>query len=159
MLVLLNSWVILFEKSKRKITMAETSSNMKAVLVLAKHKNLGQVLNPSLNIERDSINWESLGYGGQSGGVQTALSWAYCLFCDELPPKDWGFRDPFDGFGNLDRDIQVLILQAMATRHGFLELTVKDKPKSGIQQMIENMGEQMVKDEKRKGFKVIKSED
>ncbi len=132
---------------------------MKSVLVLAQHKNLGLILKPALNIERDSINWESLGYGGQSGGVQTALSWAYCLFCDELPPKDWNYRDPFDGFGNLDRDIQVLIFQAMAIRQGFVSLTVEDQPKSGIQQMIEKMGEQMVKDEKRKGFKVIKSEE
>ena len=132
---------------------------MKAVLVLAQHKNLGLTLKPALNIERDSISWESLGYGGQSGGVQTALSWAYCLFCDELPPKDWNYRDPFDGFGNLDRDIQVLIFQAMAIRQGFVSLTVEDQPKSGIQQMIEKMGEQMVKDEKRKGFKVIKSEE
>lgn len=139
--------------------MSNPSSNMKAVLVLAQHKNLGLTLKPALNIERDSISWESLGYGGQSGGVQTALSWAYCLFCDELPPKDWNYRDPFDGFGNLDRDIQVLIFQAMAIRQGFVSLTVEDQPKSGIQQMIEKMGEQMVKDEKRKGFKVIKSEE
>lgn len=137
----------------------EPSSNMKAVLVLAQNKNLKPILTPALNIERDSINWESFGYGGQSGGVQTALSWAYCLFCDELPPKDWNYRDPFDGFFSLDREIQILILQAMATRHGFVELTVEDKPKSDFQKMVEGFGEQMAKDEKRKGFKVIKGDE
>lgn len=135
---------------------ANASSNMKAVLVLAQHKTLGPILKPALNIERDSINWEFFGYGGQSGGVQTALSWAYCLFCDELPPKEWGFRDPFDGFFSLDRDIQILVLQAMAARHGFLELSVKDKPKSQIELAVEQMSQQFVRDEKRKGFQVVK---
>lgn len=138
--------------------MSEPSSNMKAVLVLASHKNLQPILEPALNIERDSIDWNRFGYGGQSGGVQTVLSWAYCLFCDELPPKDWNYRDPFDGFFSLDRDIQILVLQAMATRHGFVRLTVEDKPKSDFQKMVEGFGEQMVKEEKRKGFKVVQGD-
>lgn len=135
--------------------MKNPSSNMKAVLVLASHKNLKPILEPALNIERDSINWERFGYGGQSGGVQTALSWAYCLFCDELPPKDWGYRDPFDGFFSLDRDIQVLVLQAMASRHGFLSLSVEDRPKSNLEKMYDEMAEKIEKEEKRKGFKVV----
>lgn len=138
--------------------MSESSSNMKAVLVLASHKNLRPILEPALNIERDSIDWDRFGYGGQSGGVQTVLSWAYCLFCDELPPKDWNFRDPFDGFFNLDQDIQVLVLQAMATRHGFMKHTVEDRPKSDFQKMVEGFGEQMAKDAKREQFKVVKGD-
>lgn len=136
--------------------LAKASSNMKAVLTLAQHKNLRGILVPALNVERDSINWDSFGYHGQSGGVQTVLSWAYCLFCDELPPKDWNYRDPFDGFFSVDRDIQVLIFKAMALRHGFLDLSVVDKPKSNFELMYEQMGEQLAKEEKRKGFKVIK---
>ncbi len=136
--------------------MAKASSNMKAVLIIAQHKNLRPIIEPALNIERDSIDWNRFGYGGQSGGVQTALSWAYCLFCDELPPKDWGYRDPFDGFFNLDRDIQILVLQAMATRHGFVKLTVEDRPKSNIEKMYDEMSEKIQKEEKRKGFKIMK---
>lgn len=136
--------------------MSEPSSNMKAVLLLASHKSLKPILEPALNIERDSIKWELFGYGGQSGGVQTVLSWAYCLFCDELPPKDWNYRDPFDGFFSLDRDLQVLVFQAMAIRHGFVSLSVEDRPKSDFQKMVEGFGDQMAKDEKRKGFKIIK---
>lgn len=136
--------------------LAKASSNMKPVLILAQHKNLRDILVPALNIERDAINWELFGYGGQSGGVQVVLSWVYCLFCDELPPKDWNYRDPFDGFFSLDRDIQVLVLKAMASRHGFLDLTVVDKPKSDFELLYYKMGEQFAKDEKRKGFKVIK---
>lgn len=137
-------------------TMAKASSNMKAVLVLAQHKNLRPILEPALNIERDSINWELFGYGGQSGGVQTVLSWAYCLFCDELPPKEWNYRDPFDGFFSLDRDIQVLVFKAMSVRHGFLDLSVKDKPKSNIELALEQMGQQMSEEERRSRFKVVK---
>lgn len=135
--------------------MAKASSNMKAVLTLAQHKNLCGILVPALNVERDSINWELFGYGGQSGGVQTVLSWAYCLFCDELPPKDWNYRDPFDGFFSLDRDIQVLIFKAMALRHGFLDLSVVDRPKSDIELAMDKMTAQFAKEEKRKGFKVV----
>lgn len=136
--------------------MNEPSSNMKAVLVLTQNKNLEGILKPVLNIERDSIKWDSLNYGGQSGGIQSALSWAYCFFCDELPPKEWNFRDPFDGFFSMDRDLQALVLQAMATRHGFIKITIEDRPKSEFEKMVEGFGEQMAKEEKRKGFKVIK---
>ena len=134
--------------------MKEPSSNMKAVLVLARHKDLESIITPALNIERDSIDWSRFGYSSQSGGVQTILSWAYCLFCDELPPKYWGYRDPFVGFFSLDRDIKVLILQAMGRRHGFIEPTIKDKPKGNFQRIIEGLGEQMQKDEKRNVVKV-----
>jgi hypothetical protein len=139
--------------------MSEPSSNMKAVLVIAQNKNIGPIITPALNIERDSINWEMLRYGGQSGGVQAALSWAYCLFCDELPPKDWNYRDPFEGFFSLDREIQVLILQAMAARHGFINLIVEDRPKSDFQKLVEDFGKHMADEEKRKGFKVVKSDE
>jgi hypothetical protein len=91
---------------------------MKAVLVLTRHKVLGKILTPALNIERDSINWQHFGYGGQSGQIQTVLSFVYCIFCDSLPPAHWGFRDPFEGFCSLDPDIQVLLIESMAVRHG-----------------------------------------
>lgn len=138
---------------------SKASNNMKAVLILAKHKNLGPILTPALNIERDSINWDRFGYAGQSGGVQVALSWAYCLFCDEVPPKDWGYRDPFQGFFSLDRDIQVLILQAMATRNDFISLSVEDRPKSSFEKMYEEIGAKLEKEEKRKGFQVVRPSD
>jgi len=139
-----------------KSKMAKASPNMKAVLVLASHRILRAILEPAINVERDSIKWESFGYGGQSGGVQTALSWAYCLFCDELPPKEWNYRDPFEGFFSLDRDLQVLVLKAMSIRHGFLELTVKDKPKSEIESALEQISQQMFEDERRGRLKVVK---
>ena len=139
--------------------MKKPSSNMKAALVLAQHKYLGPIITPALNIENDSINWPLLGYHGQSGSTQTVLSFLYCLFTDSVPPEDWKFRDPFEGLNGLDRDIMVLVFQAMAARYGFVSLSVEDQPKSNVQKMVEGFGEQMAKDEKRKGFKVIKPED
>lgn len=138
--------------------MSRPSPNMKAVLVLAQHKYFGPIIKPALDVERDSVDWTALGYGGQSGGTQTLISWCYCLFCDELPPKEWGYRDPFEGFGSLDRDIQVLLFQAQAALHGFVSLSVEDEPKSDLQKMIKGFAEQMEKDEKRKNLKIIKSE-
>ena len=134
--------------------MSQPSANMKAVLVLAQHKTLGPILKPALDVENDSIKWERLHYGGQSGGVQIALSWAYCLFCDEPPPVNWNYRNPFE-LGNLDRDMVVLIFQALSVRHDFISLSVEDKPKSDFQKMVEGFGDQMVKDEKRKNLKVV----
>jgi hypothetical protein len=56
----------------------------------------------------------------------------------------------------MDRDIQVLIFKAMALRHGFLDLTVVDKPKSQFELIYEQMGEQIAKEEKRKNLKIMK---
>lgn len=123
------------------------SNNMKSVLILANHKLLKGIILPNLNVERDKIDWNNLNYHAQSGGVQALLSWVYCLFCDEVPPKEWGYRDPFESFFSLDRDIQVLILQALSVRHGFLELSLKDKPKSAIELMLEQMSKNLEKGE------------
>lgn len=139
-----------------KSKMVKASSNMKAVIVLASHENLRPIIEPALNIERDSINWEALGYGSQSGGLQTVLSWAYCIFCDELPPKEWNYRDPFEGFFSLDRDIQILVLKAMSVRHGFLELSVTDKPKSDIELALKKMGQQISESRRRNRLKTIR---
>ena len=138
--------------------MKEASTNMKAVQVLAEHKWLNKIITPALNIERDEIDWESFGYAGQPGSIQTILSWAYCLFCDVLQPKDWGYRDPFDGFFSLDRDIQVLMFKAMALRHGFLGIELKDKPKSGFMEQMKKMESDMIKQDRKESFKIIKPE-
>ncbi len=119
------------------------SDNMKSILVLTKHKNLKNILEPALNVERDKIDWDSFSYHAQSGGVQAVLSWVYCLFCDEVPPQDWNYRDPFNSFFSLDRDIQILILQALSVRHGFLDLSVKDRPKSNLELALEQMAKNM----------------
>lgn len=124
----------------------EPSNNMKAVLVFTQHAMLREIIEPALNIEKDAINWKLFNYHGQSGGVQTVLSWIYCLFCDSLPPSDWGYRDPFDGMFSLDRDIQVLILQALGARHDFLRVIVGDRPKSDFQTIIESMAKQAFED-------------
>jgi hypothetical protein len=133
------------------------SSNMKAVLVLAEHKHLNKLITPALNIERDSINWDYFGYHGQSHGVQAALSWAYCLFCDEVPPVDWNYRDPFGAFFSMDRSLQEVALKAMAIRHGFVSMTLEDRPKSDFEHFVEKFSEKMAEEERRRGLKIVDS--
>lgn len=135
----------------------QPSSNMKAVLVLAEHKNLNRLLMPALNIERDSINWDHFGYHGQSHGIQAALSWAYCLFCDEVPPVEWNYRDPISAFFSMDRDLQEVALKAMAIRHGFVSMTLEDRPKSEFELLVEGFGEKMEKEERKKALKIVDS--
>lgn len=125
--------------------MSEPSSNMKPILILCNHPSLKPIILPTINIERDSIDWERLGYHGQSGGVQTVISWMYCLFCDSLPPKEWNYRDPFDGFFALDREIQILVFEAFAIRHGFIKISLEDRPKSKFQLAIEKELEELKK--------------
>lgn len=117
----------------------KSSANMKAVLVIAQHKEIGAILNPLIDLDREEIHWERLSYAVLPGGYQTALSWVYCVFCDGVPPLDWNFRDPFDNFALMDRDIQILCMQALALRHGFLEFHVKDKPESEIMKFLKIM--------------------
>lgn len=76
---------------------AEPSSNMKAVLLLASHKNLKSILEPALNIERDSINW-LVRLPRAKAVVQTVLRGLIAFSSDEVPPKDWTTGDPFEGF-------------------------------------------------------------
>lgn len=117
----------------------EPSPNMLAILTMAKDKNFGPIITPTIDVERDSIDWPRLHYGSQSGSMQAAISWAYCLFCDEVPPHDWNYRDPFGAFFSMDRSLQVLVIQAIAARHGFLGLDVRDRPKSNIEEAVDEL--------------------
>ena len=138
----------------------EPSSNMKAVLIIAEHKELGKILTPLLNIERDEIDWERLNKyeGTLSGGFRAAISWAVCLFCDEVPPEDWGYRDPFGSFGAMDRELQALVMKALALRHGYLAVSLTDKPKSGLQELLELKEKELTEKLKKEKMKLIKGD-
>ena len=101
------------------------SGNMRAVLIICENPRIGARVKPYLNIERDTMDWEGLMAvnKGADGGLKTALSWMYCLWCDNLPPKSFKLRDPFDGFGSLDRDVQLLIIKAMASRYELTKIS------------------------------------
>lgn len=90
----------------------EASNNRMAVQMICRHKAIGKILEPLLNTERDEIDWKRISYGSLPGRYQAAISWAFSLFCDRVPPTDWSYRDPFESFGVMDRDIQVLALEA-----------------------------------------------
>jgi len=145
----------------QKINFSEIiiSSNMRAVLVLLGKKELRKLLGPLMNIERDEIDWKKINYGSLPGGFQSALSWGFSLFCDEVPPEDWGWRDPFSSFGVMDRDLQILALKGLGVRQGFLEVDVKDKSPGPIQkylmEMEKKLSKEMQDEEKRKKIKLV----
>lgn len=90
---------------------------------------------PYIDEAKEDIHWDKMGYGGLSGGVKTAISWAYCIWTDraipsvylEGNPKDddsdfiRNWRDPFEGFGAMDSELQMLCLNALAHRHQTLK--------------------------------------
>lgn len=90
---------------------ASMSRTLEAVLMIARYEAMRNCLLPFINIEKEEIDW-NFDYNAFSGGQQTAISWAYRLWTDE-PPSKRGYRDLFDGFGGLDRELQATILNAV----------------------------------------------
>ncbi len=91
------------------------SKQLQAVLMIARHPVMRDVLLPIINQQNETIFWEKLDYGVLSGGMKTAASWARAVWSDELPPKQW--RDPFEGFPVMSRELQRIVLAAVAYRH------------------------------------------
>ena len=91
------------------------SSHVKAMIVLLEHPLFERLLKPILVLERASVEWDCLSYGELSGGEKAALSWAYGIWTGGPVPKGW--RDPFEGFGVMDAQLQRTIMNAMFTRH------------------------------------------
>ncbi len=105
------------------------SNQMKALMMLANHPRLEHILAPAIDVKREEFHWRKINYGVLSGGQKVALSWAYCIWEDKQIPE-WnesdakekfalrdGVRDPIAAFGVLDRELQVLMLQALLVRH------------------------------------------
>lgn len=102
--------------------------------MLASDPRLNAILMPLIDQKNETIDWARLNVGVLSGGIKAAVAWAACIWTDmQIPTDKYGdeyvnimdahFRDPFDGFGVMDRSLQVLVLKALAHRHG-----VFDKP-------------------------------
>lgn len=107
------------------------TNQMEAILILASDSRLKAILVPIIDQKNEQIHWDRLG-GGHSGGIKAALSWAYCIWTDmQISDDKHGdevvnimdayWRDPFEGFGMMDRTLQVLVLKALAHRHGVFE--------------------------------------
>lgn len=73
----------------------------------------------AVNLEKEEIYFDKINYGAFSGGEQTIISWLYLLWKDDLPPEGW--RNPFEGFSNLDTNLQRKILTAMVDRYSTLK--------------------------------------
>ena len=80
-------------------------SNKSLAKALGVYENHGEIL------------WEKIGYGGISGGYQTAISWAYSILNYKLPKK-YDFRNPITNFGVMDFDLQKPLLQAFSLSVG-----------------------------------------
>lgn len=98
----------------------QPSTQLRAILVIVNYPALKPIILPVIDFDTETIFFEELGYGALSGGIKTAVTWIYCIWTDELPPREWGWRDPFEGFGVMDSELQQLILRAMLFRHGRL---------------------------------------
>ena len=91
----------------------KVSRQMQAILMLAEYPLLAPILNPVIDLENESVHFAQIDYGVLSGGGKAAISWAHSIWADEVIP---GMRDPFDGFGVMNRDLQRLVLMALMHR-------------------------------------------
>ena len=85
-------------EEKKQEWMCKMSNAMKAIVMIADHKAMKDVLKPALDVERDEIHWDKIDMGGLSGGQRTAISWAYAIWTDSQIDPAKGMRDPFEGF-------------------------------------------------------------
>jgi hypothetical protein len=106
------------------------TKQMQALLTIATHPSLEEVLLPAINISREEFNLQKVKYETLSTGIQTAVSWAWCIWKDmQTSNTDEGIRDPFEGFGNMSRDLQRLVLHALLVRHGYPMVHVSTESK------------------------------
>ena len=96
--------------------MANESSYILAMDYLCTHPLIERLVKPYYNRECETVRFRDINYGVLSGGEKAALSWAYGIWTNEMPPKGW--RDPFEGFGVMSEDLQKIIIEAMALRNG-----------------------------------------
>ena len=113
------------------------TNQLKAVLMIADHSALSGCLKPAINIETETIYWDKINYAALSGGQQTAISWAYSIWTDSQAPAEKGYRDLFDHFGSLDRELQQIILTAFAFRHD--TFGVPSKTEQMIKDLLKKM--------------------
>lgn len=102
------------------------SKVLEAVLMIANHPVMSGHLMPRIDIEAERIDWEDA-QAGLSGGQKTLLSWAWCIWNDrQIPEKEsagfsasleTGWNDSVSGFGDLEPELQALVLRALAHRH------------------------------------------
>ncbi len=105
------------------------SRQMEALLMLANFRSIKDILMPIIDPEKEEIHWDRLEYGVLSGGQKAAISWAWCIWSDKQTPTenkhgdpnycifDGKPRDPFEGFGVMDRELQTLIAKALLHRY------------------------------------------
>lgn len=92
------------------------TNTMKAVLMIAEHRTMKDIMMPAIDVERDEIRWNKIDPVGLSSGQRTALSWAYAIWTSAQVDLSKGMRDPFDGFRSMDRDLQLSVIGALAVR-------------------------------------------
>jgi hypothetical protein len=105
------------------------TKQLEAVLMIASHPLLRERLLPRIDLAKERIDWDGAA-AGLSGGEKALLSWAWCLWNDRQIPEvrdgdeDRGasleafWRDPFQGFNVMDRELQLLVVRALLHRQG-----------------------------------------
>ena len=93
------------------------SRQMEAVLMIAAHPVIKDALMPIIDVAKEEIHWGDFNYGVLSGGQKAAVSWVYAIWQDQSPDAVRHFRDPFEGFGVMSRELQALVVKALLHRH------------------------------------------
>ena len=92
------------------------SRQMEAVLMIAENPVIRTHFLAVIDVKREEINWDDFPYGVLSGGQKAAVSWVYAIWTDGPVPEGW--RDPFEGFGVMNRDLQGTVIKALMHRWG-----------------------------------------
>lgn len=91
------------------------TNQVKAGLMIANHPTIKEKILPFINVERETIYFDKVEYGSLSGGEKVLFSWLWVLWTDTPVPMGW--RDPVADFGVLDAKTQVLVVDALLSRH------------------------------------------
>jgi hypothetical protein len=93
-------------------------NELKAVVTIFNADNeLRRKALPHVNIERQSIDWDSILDNDFGGGHSAAVAWSRAIWQDQAP----GGRDLFDRAFAMDGWLKGVVLKALAIRWGLLE--------------------------------------
>lgn len=127
------------------------TKQMEAFLMIAKNPVIWSIMEPIIDLKNESVFFDRLSVGVLSGGQKAAVSWCWCIWNDRQIPEqkseDWraskeeGWRDPLEGFGVMNRELQIAVLNALAHRHDTLQ------PPGKLETFLKNLGKQMEENE------------
>jgi len=92
----------------------EMTKTMLAVLTIAEHTGMNNLLMPLIDFEMNEVHWDKVDFTALSPDESAALSWAWCLWHGVQISEGSGMRDPFLGFQDMTPELRVLAVNALA---------------------------------------------